>query len=337
MGTGALRGSIDSNSAQDDIVNALLPHYMSDTNKWDNIYRILVERANSHHMQRQSGLVSTDPVTDLTEVIPCTQEIVEILNLARGNPKSFIPILEKHLATFTDDTHYADKNGRENLRIRTREGKAAVEKCIEFLRRAEPVRPVAANIQLELAAIDHAKDLCAHTDLMHNGSDGSSLQQRVERQGEWRGLLGENIDCGNRSALNAVMMMLIDDGVASRAHRANCLNPNFLVVGAAVGPHPLYGHCIVLDLATQVLSWTEVQTTDIVVVLDPTKTEESASEEFHRVVRSIPVENVVKTIEEAMGKRDTVVTIDFKAEACTALVSLKKGKTVRKLNVKWGT
>lgn len=337
MGAGA-SVEMDSSSSKEEIISMLMPHYMSDPGKYDEIYQILVERAKLEGA-RQTASKEVVP-QEISEVTACTREAVDALNMARVNPKGFIPLLEEHLASFTDDFHYADKYGRENLRIRTREGKEAVEKCIDFLRRTEPVKPVTANSMLEAAAIDHTKDLCAHSDLMHSGSDGSSMQQRVEKHGEWRGYIGENIDCGNRSAMNAVMMMLIDDGVSSRVHRANVLNPHFLQVGAAVGPHPEYRYCVVIDFATRVLSWSEVMTTDIVVMTDSSKAEGEEggiTEDFRKVLRSIPMDDVVKTIEEALAKRESVITIDFKANECSATVSIKKGKTIRKLNVKWGT
>jgi uncharacterized protein YkwD len=331
--------SIEAESSKEDIINTLLPQYMTNPQKFDEIYEILVARAKQESTKPSD--VKEGSSGEITEVKVCTQEIVDVLNKARVNPKSFIPLLEEHLASFTDDMHYSDKYGRENLRIRTREGKDAVEKCIEYLRRSEPVKPIVASALLEAAAMDHAKDLCANSDLMHSGSDGSSMQQRVERYGEWRGFIGENIDCGNRSAANAVMMMLIDDGVPSRVHRTNCLNPDFLEVGGAIGPHPDYRYCVVLDFATKVLAWSDVMREDIVVQADPTASAGGdaveLSEDFRKVLRSIPMDDVVRTIEDALAKKETIVTIDFKAQASSAVVSLKKGKTIRKLNVKWGT
>lgn len=336
MGSGASIGSFKEDSSSEDIINALLPHYLSNPQKYDDIYQALVR------FKQQKATLSVEQASssdELEDVRACTDEIVDALNMARVNPKSFIPLLEEHLASFTDDTHYRDKYGRDNLIIRTREGKDAVEKCIEYLRRTEPVKPIVGNKLLEAAALNHAKDMCANNDLMHSGSDGSSMQQRVERYGVWRGSIGENIDCGNRSAVNAVMMMLIDDGVPSRVHRLNCLNPEFLEVGGSIGPHPHYRYLVVLDFATKVLAWSEVMNQDIVVQADSTVCGDAVelTEDFRKVLKSIPMEDVVKTVEDALAKRDTVVTIDFKAQECSAVVALKKGKVIRKLNIKWGT
>lgn len=51
------------------------------------------------------------------------------------------------------------------------------------------------------------------------------------------------------SARNVVKQLVVDDGVASRGHRANIFNDGFLIVGLAFGDHPVYRSVCVQDFA----------------------------------------------------------------------------------------
>ena len=339
MGSAASVGESATNFDNDcltkeELIETLLPHFKKNTSKYEEVYQILCERAA--HEKRLSEIEANKPKGKAFESpTSFTDEIVLALNHVRLNPKSYIPIAEAHLASFSDDTHYKDKNGRENMKIRTREGKAAVEECIAFLKTAEPVRAISANAFLEASALDHVRDLSANNTLSHTGSDGSALQQRIEKHGTWRGTIGEIIDCGNNTAENIVLMQLIDDGTPSRGHRLNCLNPDFLQVGAAINAHPNFQFCCVVDFATNVLDWNAVQKDDITVETStPIKTEQSP--EFRRVLHTIPMDNVVQEIESMLSAGDCTVTIEFKSSSQSATVLCKKGSTTRKMQISWG-
>lgn len=339
MGAAASVGDLATNFdegkvSKDEVVEALLPHYQSNPKKYEEVYRILVDRAN--HEKRMKDQDAIKPKgTNFEEPTPLTEELVIALNNVRLNPKSYIPIAEEHLKSFTDDHHYKDKNGRENMKIRTREGRAAVEECIEFLKTAEPARAITANKFLELSALDHVQDLSSNNSLSHTSSNGDALQDRIEKHGTWRGTIGEIIDCGNNTAENIVLMQLIDDGTPSRGHRMNCLNPDFLQVGAAINSHPNFQFCCVVDFATNVLDWGDVQKDDITVETS-TPNKEDQSPEFRRVLHTIPMENVIQEIDSMLSAGDCTVTIEFKASTHSAVVLCKKGSTTRKMQISWG-
>lgn len=46
-----------------------------------------------------------------------------------------------------------------------------------------------------------------------------ACQDRIERHGDWKEVIGENLDFGNKEALDIVLSLLVDDNVASRGHR----------------------------------------------------------------------------------------------------------------------
>jgi len=83
----------------------------------------------------------------------------------------------------------------------------------------------------------------------HTGSDGSDPFQRMNRFGTWGITAGENMGSGFNTGKAIVMQYLVDDGVPSRGHRANVLNPEFKKVGIAVGPHKVYKYMNVCDFA----------------------------------------------------------------------------------------
>jgi uncharacterized protein YkwD len=339
MGSAASVGesatSFDKDSlSKEQLIDTLLPHFLANPAKYEEVYQILVDR-KEHENSKKEKEANEPKGANFESPTGFTDDIVLALNNVRLNPKSYIPIAEEHLRSFTDETHYKDKNGRENMKIRTREGKAAVMECIEFLKTAEPVRAITKNTFLELSALDHVADLSNNNTLSHSSSNGDALQQRIEKHGTWRGTIGEIIDCGNNTAENIVLMQLIDDGTPSRGHRLNCLNPDFLQVGAAINAHPNFQFCCVVDFATNVLDWGDVQKEDVTVETStPNKAEQSA--EFRRVLHTIPMDNVIKEIDSMLSAGDCTVTIEFKASSHSATVLCKKGSTTRKMQISWG-
>lgn len=110
------------------------------------------------------------------------------------------------------------------------------------------------------AAKDHADDIgsCVLLSLGpqgvtgHDGTDGSSMTDRIERYGEWGGHVGENISFGSKSGKAAILQLIVDDGVRNRGHRANCFNADYKLVGIASGTHTEYGSVCVMDFCTEI-------------------------------------------------------------------------------------
>ena len=89
------------------------------------------------------------------------------------------------------------------------------------------------NDRLQAAALGHSKDMYEKDYFSHTSIDGSSMTDRVERQGyQWR-LLAENIAYGYRTPSSVV-----DGWMNSSGHWTNILNCNLKEIG--VGFHDYY-------------------------------------------------------------------------------------------------
>lgn len=160
------------------------------------------------------------------------KEIQKELNMVRCNPKDYAqryikPILER----FSDD-HVLDYDGQ--LR-KSREGATCVQECIKDLESAKPCGALTMENILCDAATWLAEDIVKFKRRGHVASDGSSPVERVKRFGFVGSGVGENISYTEQTAREIVIVWLLDDGVMSRGHRKNILNPNYTKVG--VGMH----------------------------------------------------------------------------------------------------
>lgn len=153
--------------------------------------------------------------------------VMYYMNWARMKPAEFA---EKFLAQRRSEGAYADE-------------------CYRELKAKAPTQALQASRGLWLAAKSHADDQGPSGQTGHNGTRGSTMTSRIEAQGEWDRTIGENISYGYDQALDIVLQLLIDDGVSSRGHRKNIMNPEFRVAGAAIGRHSGYRFMCVQDFA----------------------------------------------------------------------------------------
>lgn len=181
-----------------------------------------------------------------------TNEICAEMSLLRENPVDYIQYLRKHLRSFDhpDAIHNNLVYKRnDNFLIRTVEGKPAVRKAIKVLRNTLPLPPIKPSVSLEKAAYDHQTDMTNTGIKGHIGSDKSNTKDRIEKYCKWIGTIGENIDYGSINVREIVIHLFIDDGVKSRGHQKNILNPNFLFAGGVVGYHPVYEYSCVTNFS----------------------------------------------------------------------------------------
>lgn len=159
------------------------------------------------------------------------------INLARTQPRSYANLLAPLYAGMEKDGSYR----RGEFRIRTVEGRKAVDEAVTFLRNAASQPPLALDVCLSWAAADHALDLARSGRITHTGSDGSQPSDRASRRLGAKAHCGENLDFGSESPREHVASLIVDDDVPSRGHRTNLFRPEYRAVGVGLGPHPTYG------------------------------------------------------------------------------------------------
>jgi uncharacterized protein YkwD len=176
---------------------------------------------------------------------PLENSVVREINVARTSPQDYASLLEQWRKYY--DKKILRLPGETPLL--TREGVGAMVEAIRFLHFMKPIPPLSPSKGMSLAARDHVKDQGSSGSIQHKGADGSQPWDRVNRYGTWEKSIGENIAYGSSKARDAVLSLIIDDGVPSRGHRRNIFNPDFRMIGVACGHHAIYGIICVITLA----------------------------------------------------------------------------------------
>jgi hypothetical protein len=187
-----------------------------------------------------------DTASEVNYLSSLEKEIILEINKLRSNPAKYAndyiaPLAKRYkrrLLYYPGDAP-----------LHTREGVAALYECVHDLKQQRPLPLVFPELGLTKAARYHVNDQSKTGHTGHQGSDRSGFRQRIERYGEWKTRIAENIAYGGITAKQIVIYLLIDDGVRNRGHRKNFLNPDFRVIGVATGPHPEYGWMSVMEFA----------------------------------------------------------------------------------------
>jgi uncharacterized protein YkwD len=95
------------------------------------------------------------------------------------------------------------------------------------LREEMKLAPLKANPKLESAALAHARDMAWHEKMAHEGSDGSTPAQRIERQSYHYRATGENVAYGQDNVADVMRTWR-----ESPPHKKNILG-DFTEIGAA--------------------------------------------------------------------------------------------------------
>ena len=121
------------------------------------------------------------------------------------------------------------------------EGREAVIDLMDYLRHVQPVEKLEMDEGVAAAAKDHVEDTGLHGILGHIGHDGSNPFDRIARHTNAnKGNCAESLNFGENSPLEVLIWLAIDDGVKSRGHRLNIMNPTFTRFGCHQGYHSVY-------------------------------------------------------------------------------------------------
>ncbi|MDP6524621.1 MAG: SHD1 domain-containing protein [Kiritimatiellia bacterium] len=173
------------------------------------------------------------------------REVIDEMNLARTDPRGYARHIEKLRDYHVGDGVFEFNSGR----FASKEGLAAVEEAIEFLKEAESVGQLSPSKGLSLAAKSHVDDIGPAGVLTHTGTDGSTMKARIEKQGSWQNTIGENMAFGLNSGRDIVVQLIVDDGVPDRGHRGNIFKAKYRVAGVSIGNHKIFNTCCVIDYA----------------------------------------------------------------------------------------
>ena len=184
------------------------------------------------------SIIDRPPLADATVIDLSTLErgIIAEMNRARSNPPAYSQVMLNWRKKFQGNLARISPT----LFLRTKEGTPAIDEAIRVLKKTRPVPTLAAARGLSLAARDHVRDQGNRGAIGHNGRDGSTPYDRMERYGKWQVIAGENIAYGPDTAQAVVRDLIIDDGVADRGHRINMFQPKYRVAGVACGRHKRY-------------------------------------------------------------------------------------------------
>jgi uncharacterized protein YkwD len=179
-----------------------------------------------------------------------SREVLAELNLARQHPSQYAKYLKGYRLSFRGKAYVLP--GTDTL-VDTREGVKAVDEAIRFLARQKPIPPLAWSDGLMEAAQELAADEGESGTVGHRGRSSGGPRERIERHGEWRGEIGENIYYGPGDARQVVISLIVDDGVPDRGHRKNIFKGKFGKAGVACGNHPGFQTICVIDFAQDFL------------------------------------------------------------------------------------
>jgi len=138
--------------------------------------------------------------------------MIDEINLIRSNPKGYIPYIQEYIK-------YLQTNGSFGNSIKT-----SIE-LIDELRTASSLSTLQPKQCLYDVAKRHGEDEKRMGVSTHQGSDGSWPWDRILNGCRDLQDGNENLVGGPEDIRRAVILLLVDDGIASRGHRKALLNP----------------------------------------------------------------------------------------------------------------
>jgi uncharacterized protein YkwD len=171
--------------------------------------------------------------------------VLKELNLARSAPQTYA----SHLKEMRKFFHGKEFRRPGEIPILTNEGVSALNEALRFMEKATPAPKLRLSIGMSRGARDLVEVQESTGSVGHGSTEGSRPHERIGLYGNWEKMVGENIAYGQAQARDVILSFIVDDGVPSRSHRQNLMNPKFCVVGIACGPHPVYQTMCVLIFA----------------------------------------------------------------------------------------
>jgi uncharacterized protein YkwD len=169
-----------------------------------------------------------------------SSHIIEEHNVIRTNPKYYIPILRTYIKFFQGNILHRPSG----LIVITNEGYKAFAEAVEFLENINPVGQLVNDVRINLACREYVEKLGIDDSI---DDKVSSMADRIENYAEWEGILSQCVDFGSNNAVDVIINILVDDGVASRIHRKALFAPEAKIIGCSSGKHYKFGVVSVIN------------------------------------------------------------------------------------------
>lgn len=213
-----------------------------------NFNRVLAQQPGIAASAPQIGgsISISVPIPKVDYLNPLESEMIGEMNLARTQPKVYADFLEATKKYYSGkQLLYPGKRPETTV-----EGVAAVDEAIRFLRAQSPLPTLSVYKGMSLAAREHATYLGTSGNTGHRGADGSTPNVRVSRYGNWLNAVGENIVYQAAvTAREAVMGLIVDDGIPGRGHRKNIFDSTYKATGISLGERSNFGTLCVITFA----------------------------------------------------------------------------------------
>lgn len=141
--------------------------------------------------------------------------MLDEINLVRSNPAGYIPYVEQYKRDIQSGKSFGSSL-------------AVCDELIAELRRTPRLSILRPAPCLYNAAKKHGLDQKSRGSTGHDGSDGSWPWDRVKRECSQMTDGNENLVGGPADVREAVLLLLVDDGIPSRGHRKTLLNEDWV-------------------------------------------------------------------------------------------------------------
>jgi hypothetical protein len=172
------------------------------------------------------------------------KNLILAMNLIRFDPPKYSKLYVYPRLQYFKGTAF---NFPGRITLRTREGVEAVRELYLELLDTEPLPLFIPSPGMSKASKGHAKYMKSTGTTSHEGRGG--MDARISKYGEWLGGLGENLQWATTNAHEAIMSLMIDDGIKNRGHRKNIMNPEYRIVGVGIDSHPRWLVSYVINYA----------------------------------------------------------------------------------------
>lgn len=162
------------------------------------------------------------------------RQLVEEINLARTNPAAYASKVQEYIPHFQDKIL---KMPDQRVAIKTQEGAAAYEECVNFLRSAEPTEAHVPSRGLTRIANDFLSGVQSVDPSQIGTIDMNAI---IDKYGSFQGNFSRAMEFGGSTPEQVVINLLVSDGDKSRSQRDALLNPILKRVGVAQGKHDIY-------------------------------------------------------------------------------------------------